>query len=96
MKEMIMVVGMFCAASLFAQSFNTTYSDPNGGYGRSVTTTFGNQTTTSHFNQYGMPAGSSTQYNNTFGQPQRANGFDAENNKPQNKECFTDKSKEES
>ena len=74
-KGMIATIGMFCAASLFAQAFNTTYYAPNGGYGGSVTTTFDDQTTTRHYNQHGMSAGSSTQYNNTFGQPSRARGF---------------------
>jgi len=39
-----------------------------------VTTTFGNQTTTTHYNQYGQPTGTSTRYNN-FGQQQRTSGF---------------------
>lgn len=48
---MITVVIMFCAAPLFAQSFNTIYYSPNGVYGGTPqSTTFGNRTTTRHYN----------------------------------------------
>lgn len=63
-KEMIAVVGSFCAAALFAQSFNTTYYAPNGGYGgSSQTTRNGNSTRTTFYNQNGSYGGSAQ----TFG-----------------------------
>ena len=37
---MIAAAGLFCAAPLFAQSFNTTYYTPNGEYGGSVQAPF--------------------------------------------------------
>ena len=33
---MIAAAGLFCAAPLFAQSYNTTYCAPNGGCGGSA------------------------------------------------------------
>lgn len=58
-KEMIAVVGSLCAAPLLAQSFNTTYYAPNGGYvGSSQTTVNGNSTQTTFYSQKGMYGGS--------------------------------------
>ena len=39
-KGMIAVIGLFCAAPLFAQSYNTTYYAPNGGCGGSAQSAF--------------------------------------------------------
>ena len=57
-KEMIATIGMFCAASLFAQAFNTTYYAPNGVYGGSSQTTMnGNSTRTTFTTKTARMAG---------------------------------------
>ena len=65
MKIVVVIgIGVLCAAPLFAQSFNTTYYAPNGGYGGSAQTTRnGNSTRTTFYNQNGMYGGSAQ----TFG-----------------------------
>ena len=62
------IASMLCVTRLFAQwSGNTTYHYGANGApaGRSVTTQFGNQTTTTHYDQSGRSAG--TTRNNVVG-----------------------------
>ena len=67
-KEMMATIGMLCAASLFAQAFNTTYYAPNGGYGGSSQTTVnGNSTRTTFYNQNGTYGGSAQTFRTGIG-----------------------------